>query len=86
MVGNSLLRQKIGIPIGIYQGPFWPNLFLYTYGNEYTSELISNEKVNKHFIDDIGTLNDRAVFNYVIPRYSPELLLKIEHCGTYAVF
>ena len=65
MAGNSLLRQKIGIPIGIYQGPFWANLFFYTHGNEYTSELISNEKVNKHSIDDIGTLNDRAVFNYV---------------------
>ena len=69
MVGNSLLRQKIGIPIGIYPGPFWANLFSYTHENEYTSELISNEKVDKHFIDDIGTLNDRAVFNYV--RHSP---------------
>ena len=64
MVGNSLLRQKIGIPIGIYPGLFWANLFLYTHENEYTSELI-HEKVDKHFIDDIGTLNDRAVFNYV---------------------
>ena len=57
MVGNSLLRQKIGIPMGIF-------LFLYTYENEYLSELISSDKVKarhfhviKRFIDDLGTLN-----------------------------
>ena len=50
MVGNSLLRQKIGIPMGIDPAPFWANLFLYTYENEYMSELISNDKVKaRHF-------------------------------------
>ena len=39
MVGNSLLRQKIGIPMGIDPAPFWANLFLYTYENEYMSKL-----------------------------------------------
>ena len=59
MVGNSLLRQKIGIPMGIDPTPFWVSLFFYTYENEYMSELISNDKVkarhfhaNKRFIDD----------------------------------
>ena len=50
MVGNSLLRQKIGIPMGIDPAPFWANLFLYTYEKEYMSELISNDKLkSRHF-------------------------------------
>ena len=72
MVGNSLLRQKIGIPVGIDPAQFWANLFLYTYEDEYTSEFISNDKVKachfhatKRFIDDLCTLNDRGVFNDV---------------------
>ena len=62
MVGNSLLKQKISIPMGIDPVPFWENLFLYTYENEYMSEPISNDKVKarhfhatKRFIDDLGT-------------------------------
>ena len=72
MVGNSLLRQKIGIPVGIDPAQFWANLFLYTYENEYTSEFISNDKVKachfhatKRFIDDLCTLHDRGLFNDV---------------------
>ena len=42
MVGSSLLRQQIGISMGIDPVPFWANFFLYTYENEYMSELISN--------------------------------------------
>ena len=38
MVGNSLLRQKIGIPLGIEPAPFLANIFLYTYENEYMSD------------------------------------------------
>ena len=74
--------------------PFWANLFLYTYENEYISELISNEKVKarhfhvtKRFIYDLGTLNDGSVFNDVYKdMYSPELHLKVEHSGTHATF
>ena len=94
MVGNSLLRQKIGIPMGIDPAPFWANLFLYTYENEYLPELISNDKVKachfhatKRFIDDLGTLNDAGAFNDVYKDIcSPELQLKVEHSGTHATF
>ena len=62
MVGNSLVRQQIGI-----QALFGTNLFLYTYENKYMSKLISNDKVKarhfhatKRFIDDLGTLNDKV--------------------------
>ena len=65
MIGNSLLRQKIVIPVEIDPSPFRANLFLYTYENEYMSELISNDKVKarhfhstKCFIDNLGTVND----------------------------
>ena len=90
MVGNSLLRQKIGIPLGIELAPFLANIFLYTYENEYMSERISNDKVKarhfhatKHFIDDLDTLNDRGVFNDVYKDiYSPELQLIVEYSGS----
>ena len=94
MVGNSLLRHKIGIPMEIDQTPFWANLFLHTYENGCMSELISNDKVkachfhaNKRFIDDLGTINDGGVFNGVYKDiYPPELQLKVEHSGTLATF
>ena len=41
MFGNSLIRQKIGMPIGIEPTTFWANPSLYTYGNEYIFELAS---------------------------------------------
>ena len=94
IVGNSLLRQKIGISMGIDPASFWANLFLYTYENKYMSELISSDKVKachfhatKRFIYDLGTLNDGGVFNDVYKDiYPPELQLKVEHSGTYATF
>ena len=96
MLGNSLLRQKMCIPMGNDPTPFWGNLFLYIYENEYISELTSNDKVKTHhfhtiklFIDDIGTimmgLGGRDVLNDVYKYiYLLELKLKAEHSGTYA--
>ena len=80
--------------MGIDPAPFWANLFLYTYENEYMSELISNDKVKarhfhatKRFIDDLGTLNDGGVFSDVYKDiYPPELQLKVEHSGKHATF
>ena len=43
MLGNSLLRQKMCIPMGNDPTPYWGNLFLCIYENEYISELTSNE-------------------------------------------
>ena len=49
----------------VYPAPFWANLLLYTYENQYVSELISIDKVKtrhfcatKRFIDDLSTLNN----------------------------
>ena len=72
IVGNSLLIYKICIPMRIDLAPYWANLFLYKYENEYMSELISNDKVKachfhitKYFIDNLGISNDEGVFNDV---------------------
>ena len=72
------------------------NLYLYTYENQYMSDLISNDKVKvrhfhetKRFVDDLGTLNDGGAFNDVykdIDIYPTELQLKVEHSGTHATF
>ena len=94
MVGNSLLRQKTGILMGIDLAPFWTNLFFYTCENEYMSKLISNEKVKerhfhatKRFIDDLGTLNDGGAFNDVCKDvYPSELQLKVERFGIHVTF
>ena len=80
--------------MGIDPAPFWGNFFLYTYKNEYMSELISNDKVKarhfhatKLFIDVHGILNDRGVISDVYKdTYPPELQLKVEHSGTHATF
>ena len=79
--------------MGIDPAPFWANLFLYTHKNEYKPELISNDKVKachfhatKHFIEDIGTLNDGGVFNVYKYIYPPEFQLKVEHSDTHAIF
>ena len=80
--------------MGIDPGPFWANLFSYTYENEYISELISNHKAKvrhfhatKRFIDDLGTLNGTGVFNDVYKDiYLPELQLNVEHSGTHVTF
>ena len=94
MIGKSLLRQKIDIPMGMDLAPSGANLFLYTYENEYMPELISNGKIqarhfhaSKHFIDDLDTLNGGGVFNDIYKDiYSSVLQLKVEHSGTHATF
>ena len=85
-VGNSLLRQKIGISMYFDPAPFWANLFLHTNENKYMSELISNDKVKayhfqgtKLFIDDLGNINHRGVFNDIYKDiYLPVLQMKVE--------
>ena len=93
-VGNCVLRQDIGIPMGIDPAPFWANLYLYTYEEEYMSNLISSDKTKarhfhstNRFIDDLCTLNDGNLFGKVFQEiYPPELELKIEHTGMHGTF
>ncbi len=93
-VGNTVLRQAIGIPMGIDPAPFWANLFLYAYESNFISNLITADKVKarhfhstKRFIDDLCALNDGGEFGRVYKDIYPnELELKIEHSGVHASF
>ena len=93
-VGNIVMRQKIGIPMGIDPAPFWANLFLYTYEHDYIKKLIKEDRVKaKHFhstfrfIDDLCTMNDGGEFGRVFKDiYPDELDLKVEHDGDSASF
>ena len=93
-VGNIVMRQKIGIPMGIDPAPFWANLFLYTYEHDYIKKLIKENRVKaKHFhstfrfIDDLCTMNDGGEFGRVFKDiYPDELDLKVEHDGDSASF
>ena len=93
-VGNVVMRQAIGIPMGIDPAPFWANLFLYQFEQRYMSDLISTDKVKarhfhstKRFIDDLCAINDGNLFGRVYRDiYPEELELKLEHSGTHASF
>ena len=93
-VGNVVMRQSIGIPMGIDPAPFWANLFLYQYEHRYMNEQIKNDTVKarhfhstKRFIDDLCALNDGNLFNRVYSDiYPDELELKREHTGNHGTF
>ena len=94
-VGNLVMRQAIGIPMGIDPAPFWANLFLYSYEEDYVSSLIRNDRKGearrfhstKRFIDDLCALNDGGEFGRVFREiYPPELELKVESSGMESSF
>ena len=93
-VGNVVMRQAIGIPMGIDPAPFWANLFLYQFEQRYMTDLISTDKVKarhfhstKRFIDDLCAINDGNLFGTIYKEiYPDELELKLEHSGTHASF
>ena len=80
--------------MGIDPAPFWANLFLYFYEEEYMKSLISSDKVKarhfhctKRFIDDLCAINDGGEFGKAcLEIYPKELELKVEHQGTHACF
>ena len=55
------MKQAIGIPMGIDLAPFWGNLFLYSYEEEYTSSLSSCVKVRQ----DISTPQSASLMIFV---------------------
>ena len=93
-VGNLLIRQSIGIPMGIDPAPFWANLYLYFYENKFISHLITNDKARARkflnafrFIDDECNLNDSSEFSKsYLEIYPQHLQLKREHHGVHATF
>lgn len=91
---NIVLRQCIGIPMGIDPAPYWANLYLYSYEEKHVSTLMKDDPIRARrykyavrFIDDQCNLNDSGQFknsHHVI--YPPELHVKCEHEGQHATF
>ena len=94
VVGNLIIRQSIGIPMGIDPAPFWANLYLHFYEHEFITGLMSSDKrrarkfINAfRFIDDECNLNDHGEFSRSYREiYPSELQLKCEHQGKHATF
>lgn len=40
MVGNLMLLQCVGIPMGIGPAPFWDNFYMYDYKADFISSII----------------------------------------------
>ena len=94
-VGDRVMRQAVGIPMGIDPAPFWANLFLYSFEEQHVSSLIKNNvkgrakcfHSTKRFIDDLCAVNDGGEFGKTFRDiYPPELELKVENEGTEASF
>ena len=94
IIGNTVFKQDIGIPMGIDPAPFWANLFLYSYESKYIQSLVStgspivyNFAGTRRFIDDLCALNDGEEFSKRCKEiYPAELELKVEHQGNHASF
>jgi hypothetical protein len=91
---NLVLRQSIGIPMGIDPAPFWANLYLHSYEESHVTSLIKSDPASarryryaSRFIDDQCNLNDAGQFkNSCSNIYPPELQVKCEHEGIHATF
>ena len=80
-VGNQILKQDIGIPMGIDPAPFWANLFLYYFESNFVKSLVSRGSVKAYnfnavgrFIDDLYALNDTGKFALCNKIYIPKNL------------
>ena len=93
-VGNLLILQSIGIPMGIDPAPFWANLYLHHYEYKFVSTLIKEDKNRafkfrhcSRFIDDECNINDSNEFlNYFRQIYPKKLEVKCEPHRTHASF
>ena len=93
-IGNCVLLQTIGIPMGIDPAPFWANLHLHKYEGDFINKLIHSDKLRARkyhgayrFIDDQCCINDSGDFGKSFHEiYPPELELKVENQGNHATF
>lgn len=91
-VGNKLMKQTIGIPMGTDPGPFMANAFLHKYEFDFQ---VKNRKENYNcakllnrtfrYIDDVTIINDKGTFyKYITDIYPPDLVLTKENIGTFS--
>ena len=86
-VGNKLLKQIIGIPMGLDPAPYFANDFLFSYESKWlkNTKKTNNALARKfgktfRFINDLNALNDGGEFEKIHSEiYPPELVLKKEN-------
>ena len=86
-VGDKLLRQVIGIPMGLDPAPYFANDFLFSYESKWLNKTKKNNNIlarkfgkTYRFIDDLNALNDGGEFEKIHSEiYPPELVLKKEN-------
>ena len=69
LVGNKILKQSIGLPMGGDPAPFWANLFLFYFEYQWmkkmrqTNNLLARKFSHTfRFIDDLLAVNDGGMF------------------------
>ena len=93
-VGNLVLLQVIGIPMGIDPAPFWANLYLSKHECDFIKDMIRSDvsRAKKfhgtfRFIDDLCAINDGGEFERSYREIYPDQLeLKLEYSGKSATF
>ena len=89
VIGESVFKQLIGVPIGIDAGPYIANLTLWYYENKfidstYKSKYFIVKKLNYTYrlIDDISSINSDGYFEqYFREIYPDSLTLNKENSG-----
>ena len=79
--GGQIFQQTIGIPMGTNCAPLLADLFLYSYEAEFIQEqlrkgnknLASKFNLTFRYIDDVLSINNDAISNYLHIIYPPEL-------------
>ena len=89
-IGNVIIKQNIGIPMGTDPGPFMANAHLYKYEFEFQDlNRKTNYKLAKslnytfRYIDDVTPINDLGNFSKHINKIYPnDLILTKENTGS----
>ena len=82
--GGHVFQQSIGIPMGTNCAPLLADLFLYSYEAEFLQNLVKNKKHREaksfnftfRYIDDVLSINNPAINNYLSMIYPPDLEIK----------
>ena len=89
-IGNVLIKQTIGIPMGTDPGPFMANAHLHKYEFSFQelkrkTDYKTAKSLNNTFryIDDVTPINDNGIFSqYMNEIYPTDLILTKENLGT----
>ena len=82
--GGQVFQQTVGIPMGTNCAPLLADLFLYSYEAEFIESLLKSGKKTEaksfnftfRYIDDLLSVNNPKVGNYLCVIYPSELEIK----------